>query len=377
MAQADVDTIVIGGGVVGLAAARALAAVGRDTLVVEACDGPGQGASSRNSEVVHAGIYYAPGSLKARLCVAGRAALYAYCESRGVPHRRCGKLLVAAHDGQRDQLLAIQARARANGVELTLLNRAGLAVLEPEAAGIAALHSPETGVVDSHALMLALQGDAESLGATFAFRAPVVGGRVLNEGVEVVCGGDAPMTLLARRVVISAGLSAPRVARSIDGLAAGSVPRAWFAKGSYFALARRSPFTRLVYPVPEPGGLGVHLTLDLAGRARFGPDVEWLDVEDPRAIDYRVNPSRAGVFYNAIRRYWPGLRDGDLAPDYAGVRAKIVGPGVADADFLMHGRAEHGAKNVLALYGVESPGLTSSLALADEIVRRLADEEQR
>jgi L-2-hydroxyglutarate oxidase LhgO len=377
MAQADVDTLVIGAGVVGLAVARALAATGRETLVIEACDGAGQGASSRNSEVIHAGVYYAPGSLKARLCVAGRGALYGYCASRGVAHRRCGKLLVAAHERQREQLLSIQTRARANGVKLALLDRAALNALEPEAEGVAALYSPDTGIVDSHALMLALRGDAEAQGATFAFRAPALGGRVRDDGVEVSCGGDAPLTLLARRVVIAAGLSARRVARSISGLAQASVPRAWFAKGSYFALARRSPFTRLVYPVPEPGGLGVHLTLDLGGRARFGPDVEWLDVEDERAIDYRVDPSRAGVFYDAIRRYWPGLRDGDLMPDYAGVRAKIVGPGVADADFQLHGSAEHGAKGVLALYGVESPGLTSSLALADEIVRRLDDEEQR
>jgi L-2-hydroxyglutarate oxidase LhgO len=293
-----------------------------------------------------------------------------------VPHRRCGKLLVAAREAQQEQLFAIRARAHANGVELALLGRAALAALEPEVAGVAALHSPETGIVDSHALMLALQGDAESLGATFAFRAPVAGGRVREDGVEITCSGETTTTLLARRVVIAAGLSAPRVARSIDGLAADSVPCARFAKGSYFTLARRSPFTRLVYPVPEPGGLGVHLTLDLSGRARFGPDVEWLDLEDERAIDYRVDSSRAGAFYHAIRRYWPGLRDGDLAPDYAGVRAKIVGAGVADADFLLHGRAEHGAKGVLALYGIESPGLTSSLALADEVARRLDDEER-
>ncbi|HEY8579811.1 MAG TPA: FAD-dependent oxidoreductase, partial [Beijerinckiaceae bacterium] len=307
MAAADIDTIVIGAGVVGLAVARAAALAGRDVVVVEAAGAPGQGASSRNSEVIHAGVYYPPGSLKARLCVEGREALFAYCAARGVPHRRCGKLIVA--DGaQRDRLLAIQARAAAAGVALDLLDAAGLAAMEPAVRADLALHSPWTGIVDSHALMTSLRGDAEAAGASFAFRTPVLGGRARGDGIELRCGDAAPMTLLARRVVIAAGLSAPRVARAIEGLRPETVPRAWFAKGSYFALTRRAPFTRLIYPTPEPGGLGVHLTLDLAGRARFGPDVEWLEVDDERAIDYAVDPRRAGAFAAAIRRYWPDIR---------------------------------------------------------------------
>ena len=308
-ASPDIDVLVIGAGVVGLAAARALAQAGRQVMVAEAARSIGTGVSSRSSEVIHAGVYYPPGSLKARLCVAGRAALYAYCASANVAHARCGKLIVAG-EGQGAQLRAIAERARANGVELEALEGAQARAMEPALACAHALHSPHTGIVDSHGLMLALQGDAEAAGASFAFGASVEGGRARAEGIEIAFGGADAFTVLARTIVLSAGLASPRIARSIEGIEPQSVPRAYFAKGSYFSLARRSPFSRLVYPVPEPGGLGVHLTLDLSARARFGPDVEWLDVSDDRAIDYAVDPARAERFHAAIRRYWPDLRDG-------------------------------------------------------------------
>lgn len=362
----DIDVLVIGAGVIGLATARALAAAGRQVMVVEAARGVGTGVSSRSSEVIHGGIYYAPGSLKAHLCVTGREALYAYCESRGVPHARCGKLIVAGR-GQDAQLRALAERAHANGVDLRLLDGAQARSLEPQVECALALLSPNTGIIDSHALMLALQGDAEAAGASFAFGAPVEGGRATAEGFEITFGGEEAFTATAGRVVLCAGLSSPRIARSIEGLRPESIPRAWFAKGSYFSLARRSPFSRLVYPVPEPGGLGVHLTLDMGGRARFGPDVEWLDVSDEREIDYTVDPARAGRFADAIRRYWPGLRDGELVADYSGVRPKIVGPGQPDADFVIQDERTHGARGFIALYGIESPGLTSALAIADYV----------
>jgi L-2-hydroxyglutarate oxidase LhgO len=373
---ADLDVVVIGAGVVGLALARALALAGRDVTVVERESAAGCGVSARSSEVIHAGIYYAPGSLKARLCVAGRRALYDYCESRGVPHKRCGKLIVA-HAAQADSLGAIAARAQAAGVELTRLDGSHARALEPDLSCALALHSPHTGIVDSHALMLALQGDAEAAGVVFAFNTPVIGGRASDERATLVFGGAEPFEASARVIVIAAGLSAPRVAASIAGLSHGAIPRAFFAKGSYFTLAGRAPFSRLVYPVPQAGGLGVHLTLDLAGRARFGPDVEWLSAADESEIDYRVDPARANAFYAAIRGYWPGLPDGALEPAYAGVRPKIAGPGAPDADFLVLGPQEHGAGGVFGLYGVESPGLTSSLAIADHLARIIEPGAER
>ena len=362
----DADVLIIGAGVVGLAVARALASAGREVLVVERAAGIGTGVSSRSSEVIHAGIYYPAGSLKARFCVDGRKALYAYCGEHGVPHARTGKLIVA-NARQKPQLAAIARRACANGVELALLTGAEARALEPELDCAAALYSPETGVVDSHALMLALRGEAEAYGATFALGAEMIGGRVAACGVELRFAGDETFTLSAHAVVICAGLSAPRVARAIDGLPPATVPHAAFAKGSYFSLARRAPFGRLIYPVPEPGGLGVHLTLDLAGRARFGPDVEWLDTNDEAEIDYAVDPARAERFTAAIRRYWPGLQDGELVPDYSGVRPKIVRAGEPDADFMIHDERVHGVNGLVALYGVESPGLTSALAIGEHV----------
>lgn len=368
----NVDCVVVGAGVIGLAVGRALAIAGREVVILEAETGIGRGISSRNSEVIHAGLYYPPGSLKAQTCIAGRQMLYRFCEDHGVPFRRCGKILVAADAAQRPQLLAIQARAEANGVTgLALVERADLSRLEPALVGRLGLLSPATGILDSHAFMLALQGDAEAHGAALAFGAPLVRGEVRTRALVLEIGGAAPTKIAARHVVLAAGLAGPRLARTIAGLDPATIPRAYFAKGNYFSLTRRPPFSRLIYPVPEPGGLGTHLTLDLAGRGRFGPDVEWLPTGDDRALDYAVDPARATKFCAAIRRYWPDLGEGELVPDYSGVRPKIVAPGAADADFAIHDRNVHGVDGLIALYGIESPGLTASLALAQRVTRRL------
>ena len=376
MDSADIDCLVVGAGVIGLAIGRALAMAGREVVIVEAESGIGRGISSRNSEVIHAGLYYPPGSLKARACVAGRQMLYRFCEDHGVPFRRCGKILVAADEVQRAQVLAIKARAEANGVsDLALLERAELARLEPALAGDVGLLSPSTGIIDSHGYMLALQGDAEAHGAVLAFAAPLERARIRDNTIVVTIGGPAAMEISARHVVLAAGLASPRLARTIAGLDPATVPQAYFAKGSYFSLSRRPPFSRLIYPVPEPGGIGTHLTLDLAGRGRFGPDVEWLATGDDRDLDYAVDPARSAKFYAAVRRYWPDLADGDLVPDYSGVRPKIVAPGAPDADFTIHDRSVHGIDGLLALYGIESPGLTASLAIAEIVAGRLLGEE--
>ena len=367
-----VDAVVVGAGAVGLAVARELALRGRETIVLEATAGIGNGTSSRNSEVIHAGLYDAPTSLKARLCVAGRRLLYPYCEARGVGHRRCGKLVVAATPAQVELLRAIERRAVGNGVEgLRWLNGAEARELEPALHGEAALLSTATGIVDSHALMLAYLGDLENAGGALVVRSPLESAVTRGDGFVLRVGGDAPLEIEAGVLVNAAGLHAQEIARRIDGLDAALIPRAWFAKGNYYALAGRSPFTRLIYPVPEPGGLGVHLTLDLAGQARFGPDVEWLDVDSPDAIDYAVDPGRSAAFYAAIRRYWPALQDGALAPAYSGVRPKLQGPGGAASDFMLQGPETHGVAGLVNLYGIESPGLTASLAIAAEVVRRL------
>ncbi len=362
-----VDCIVVGAGVVGLAAARALALAGRETIVLERAEAFGTETSSRNSEVIHAGIYYPTGSLKAALCVAGKHALYRYCAERGIAAPACGKLILARDEGQFDALAALGRRADANGVaDLIWLDRASVRQREPALRCAAALLSPSTGIIDSHAFMLSLQGDAEAAGALFAFLSPLEGGKAGEEGIALEVGGREPMRLLARAVVNSAGLWAGDVARSIEGLPAASVPRHYFAKGSYFTLSGPSPFRRLIYPLPEAAGLGVHVTLDLAGRARFGPDVEW--VED---LDYRVDPRRAEAFYGAVRRYWPDLPDGALQPDYAGIRPKLQAPGEAPRDFVIQGPAEHGVPGLVNLYGIESPGLTAALAIAERVAALL------
>ena len=366
----SVDCVVIGAGVVGLAVARSLAGRGREVVVVEAQAAIGSETSSRNSEVIHTGLYYPPGSLKARLCVQGREALYAYCGERGVPHRRCGKLVVATRAEQQPALQRIAERARASGVnDLQWLDARQARALEPQLACEAALLSPSTGIVDSHALMLALLGEAQDGGAMLALKSPVLSARKAAAGLELDVGGDEPMTLCARHVVNSAGLHAPRLATRIDGLQARHVPAAHACKGSYFALAARAPFARLVYPVPDEAGLGVHLTLDLAGQARFGPDTEWLPQGEP--IDYAVDPRRASGFEQAIRAYWPALPAGSLVPAYAGVRPKVVGPHEPAADFVVQDAAVHGVDGLVNLFGIESPGLTASLALGEFVADRL------
>ena len=362
-----VDCIVIGAGVVGLAVARRLAQAGREVLVIEANQAIGMETSSRNSEVIHAGLYYPTGSLKARLCVTGRSALYTYCEERSIAHRRCGKLIVATSDAQRDRLAAIHAQALANGcTEVIALTARQAQAIEPSLSCVAALSSPMTGIIESHALMLALQGDAENAGALFAFNSRVTGGGADAQGIvlQVRSESDEDMELEADTVINCAGLRAVHVATQIDGLDKRTIPTAYFAKGNYYSLAYKAPFSHLVYPVPEPGGLGVHLTLDLGGQARFGPDVEWLDNAND-AIDYMVDPQRADKFYREIRAYWPDLPDASLQPAYAGVRPKISPPNMPAADFLI---TSHRNLHYLGLYGIESPGLTAALAIADHVI---------
>jgi L-2-hydroxyglutarate oxidase LhgO len=366
-----IDCAVIGAGVVGLAVARKLASQGREVIVIEHHPAIGMETSSRNSEVIHAGLYYPGGSLKARLCVEGRDALYAYCEQRAIPHRRCGKLVVATSDAQLDKLAAILAQARANGChEVVSLNGQQAQALEPELSCVAALSSPATGIIDSHAYMLSLQADAENAGALFAFDSTVISG-VAAAGeiiLQAASGDGAEIELAASTVINCSGLWAPRTAHSIIGLDRHDIPVPYFAKGNYYSLAAQAPFSRLIYPVPEAGGLGVHLTLDLGGQARFGPDVEWLDgVTDQ--IDYAVDPKRADKFYREIRAYWPALPDASLQPSYAGVRPKISPAGAPAADFLF---ATHGNPRYLGLYGIESPGLTASLAIADHVAHLIA-----
>jgi L-2-hydroxyglutarate oxidase LhgO len=361
-----VDAVVVGAGVVGLAVARALALQGRDVVVLEAQDAIGTETSSRNSEVIHAGLYYPTGTLKAALCVQGRERLYAYCAERGIAHRRCGKLIVATDDAQLPSLHALRRQAHANGVaDVVALDADDAHAMEPALRCVAALHSPSTGIVDSHGLMLALQGDAEAHGAMLALRSPLRAARITDAGFELDVGGDEPMQLAARTLVNSAGLHAPALARRIHGLDPRCVPAAHRCKGSYFSLAGRAPFSRLVYPMHDSAGLGVHLTLDLAGQARFGPDTEWLADDAP--TDYRVDPRRGDAFHDAIRRYWPGLRDGALAPAYSGIRPKVVGPGEPAGDFILHGPTQHGVPGLVNLFGIESPGLTASLAIADHV----------
>lgn len=373
-----VDCLILGAGVVGLACARELASRGREVLVLESTERFGSGISSRNSEVIHAGLYYEPGSLKATLCVRGRELLYRYCAERHVAHRQCGKLVVATTEAQRPRLAAILDRAQANGVhDLRLLDATEARGLEPSLACVAALHSPSTGIVDTHGLMLALLGDAERDGATLVLDTPVAGGEIGRDGILIETGGTAPMRLAARTVINATGLAAPSLAARLRGLDPALVPQARYAKGSYFSLRGKAPFSRLIYPVPEEAGLGVHLTLDLQGRARFGPDVEWLDFapgEPPAGLPepacYRVDPARGARFVDAIRRYWPALPDNALDPDYAGIRPKLD---TASEDFRIDGPSRHGVPGLVNLFGIESPGLTASLAIAEHVAKMLSD----
>jgi L-2-hydroxyglutarate oxidase LhgO len=364
-----VDVVVIGAGVVGLAVARALALAGREVWVLESEGSIGSGISARNSEVIHAGIYYPQGSLKARLCVQGKQMLYGYCAERGVAHRRFGKLLVATSLAQMGELQQVQARALANGVDdLQLLSTAEAIALEPALHCHGALLSPSTGIVDSHGLMLALQGDLENAGSHVVVNTAVERVALSPTGRHEVLTHDGTC-LAAHAVVNAAGLSALALARCFEGLAAHHVPQEFFAKGNYFSLAGRAPFQRLIYPLPEPGGLGVHLTLDLGGQAKFGPDVQWVD----DATDYAVDPARGAAFYAEVRKYWPGLPDDALQASYAGIRPKISGPGEAAADFCVQGPQTHGVPGLVNLFGIESPGLTSALALGEMVSALLKD----
>jgi len=359
----DIDCVVVGAGVVGLAVAREMALAGHEVLVIEAGEAIGIGTSSRNSEVIHAGIYYPPGSLKAQLCVEGRHALYAYCDSHGVSTRKTGKLIVAKDEVQVRQLEVLLERGLVNGVEdLRLLDREQALALEPALECIAALYSPSTGIVDSHTLMWALQGDAEAAGTTIAFYSPLISAQVTADGFLLNVGGAAPMALSCRLLINAAGLKAPALARRMEGLAQQTVPRDYLCKGSYFSLAKRAPFTHLIYPAPEAAGLGVHMTVDLGGQARFGTDTEWVEAED-----YRVDPSRANAFYAAIRSYWPGLPNNSLQPGYSGIRPKISAPGEPASDFLISSERLHNLPGLINLFGIESPGLTSCLAIAKRV----------
>ena len=359
---AIVDTIVVGAGVVGLAVARACAVAGHDVLILEGERHFGSWTSSRNSEVIHAGIYYPAGSLKAELCVEGRRRLYQFCRDFHVPHRQCGKLIVATSERQVPELEGIAAAAAANGVDdLRYLTGREAAALEPHAPCAAALLSPSTGIIDSHGLMLAILGDAEAHGCQLVCNTRVERITASGDLWEVwVDGSDDPVC--ARQVVNAAGLAAQGLAARTEGLAPHHVPPLFLARGVYFTYAGRAPFERLIYPVPEPGGLGTHLTLDLSGQARFGPDVEWID-----AIDYAVDPGRQPKFEAAIRMIWPGMDPSRLSPGYAGIRPKLSGPGAPAADFMISGPDDHGLPGLVNLFGIESPGLTASLAIADRV----------
>jgi L-2-hydroxyglutarate oxidase LhgO len=359
----QVECVVVGAGVVGLAVARALALQGREVLVLEAGNAFGTGTSSRNSEVIHAGMYYAPGSLKASLCVQGREMLYDYCEARGISHRRCGKLIVATTPAQVAQLQGIAEQALRNGVDdLALLSGDEARQLEPQLVCEAALLSPGTGIVDSHGLMLALLGDVENAGGVLALNSPLEGALVSSSGIQLHAADGT--RLLARTVVNAAGLHAPALAARFAGLDQRFVPQAFYAKGNYFTLATRAPFSHLIYPVPQAAGLGVHLTLDLGGQAKFGPDVQWVESPD----DLMVDPGRGDAFYAEVRKYWPGLQDGALLPGYAGIRPKISGPGAPARDFVIQGPRDHGVPGLVNLFGIESPGLTSCLAIGQRVV---------
>ena len=362
------QVLVIGAGVVGLAAARAAARKGHEVAVAEAANAIGTGISSRNSEVIHGGMYYPTGSVRARHCVRGRRMLYEFCASHRVPHRKCGKLIVATSAAELDKIQSLANQGRANGVEgLELIGGNAARVLEPELSCIGALHSPETGIIDGHGLMLALRGGLEDAGAAIAFNTPVIGAARKGARWAVHFGGRDGGEFEFDALVNCAGLGAQSVARSIEDYPASRVPRQFLAKGNYFTYAGRPAFTRLIYPTPVVAGLGVHVTLDLAGRMRFGPDVEWIEREH-----YDVDPKRAATFYERIRTYWPGLPDGTLAPDYSGIRPKLTGPGEPAADFIIDAPAQHGLPGLVQLFGIESPGLTSSLSLAEEIAGYLS-----
>lgn len=361
------DCVVIGAGVIGLAAARAIAKKGREVFILESTEGIGNEASSRNSEVIHAGLYYPTDSLKARLCVQGRNQLYQYCEDSGINHSRIGKLVVATDESQTPKLRQIESQAKINGVEdLRVLDRSEVHALEPDLRCEAALFSPSTGIIDSHGLMECLLADAEDQEAIIALGSPVAGGHIRSDGIVLEVGGSDPMNILCRTVVNCTGIHAADVARSMEGFPEETLPRISMCKGNYFTVSGNIPFSRLIYPTPSQSGLGIHLTFDLAGQARFGPDSEWVE-----KIDYLIDEDRTEMFYEAARRYWPDLPDGSLHPGYSGIRAKLSGPGEDAADFLIQGPDDHGVSGLVNMLGIDSPGLTASMAIADEVARIL------
>ena len=368
----QVDCVVVGAGVVGLAVAREMALQGRETILLEREDSFGTISSARNSEVIHAGIYYPKDSLKAKLCVKGNRLLYEYCHSHQVSTRPCGKLIVATDTSQLDALQAILYKAQNNQVpDIKMISGAQAIAMEPQLRCEAALFSSSTGVVDSHGLMLSLLGGFEDAGGMVAYQSPLLSARPIGNnavgGFELTIGGADGMTIQTKLLINCAGLSAPALAQKIEGLSKDQIPKAYFAKGNYFSLSGKSPFSRLIYPIPEPGGLGVHLTLDMGGQAKFGPDVEWLDIEEESQINYTVDPQRGEGFYAAVRQYWPGLKDGALQADYSGVRAKITPPNAPAGDFYFEGPQQHQLQGLFNLYGFESPGLTSCLATAGHL----------
>ena len=365
----QVDCVVIGAGVIGLAVAREMALQGRETIMLERENAFGTISSARNSEVIHAGIYYPKDSLKAKLCVQGNRLLYEYCRDHQVATQPYGKLIVASDETQIDDLRAILYKAQNNGVpEIKMISGDEAKALEPNLECSAAILSSSTGIVDSHGYMLSLLGGFEDAGGMVAYQSPLLGAKQIGNnaenGYELQIGGADGMQIQTKFLINCAGMSAPAVAQKIEGLSKDQIPKTYFAKGNYFSLSGKSPFTHLIYPIPEPGGLGVHLTLDMGGQAKFGPDVEWLDIDQEEQIDYTVDPKRGDGFYQAVRRYWPGLKDGSLQPDYSGVRAKIVPPNAPAGDFCFNSPQEHGMQGLYNLYGFESPGLTSSLAIA-------------
>ncbi|MBU3615438.1 NAD(P)/FAD-dependent oxidoreductase [Polynucleobacter sp. Latsch14-2] len=368
----QVDCVVIGAGVVGLAVAREMALQGRETILLERESAFGTISSARNSEVIHAGIYYPKDSLKAKLCVEGNRMLYEYCRTHHVATQPYGKLIVASDESQLDDLQAILYRAQQNQVpEIKMITGEQAKAMEPELHCAAAVLSASTGIVDSHGFMLSLLGGFEDAGGMIAYQSPLISAKPIGDnakdGFELEIGGADGMKIQTKLLINCAGMSAPAIARKIEGLSQEHIPKAYFAKGNYFSLSGKSPFKHLIYPIPEPGGLGVHLTLDMGGQAKFGPDVEWLEIDEESQIDYTVNPKRGDGFYEAVRRYWPGLKDNALQPDYSGVRAKIVPPNAPAGDFCFNTPKNHGLEGLFNLYGFESPGLTSSLAIAKHL----------
>jgi L-2-hydroxyglutarate oxidase LhgO len=364
-----VDCVVIGAGVIGLAVAREMALQGRETILLERESAFGTISSARNSEVIHAGIYYPKDSLKAKLCVEGNRMLYEYCRTHHVATQPYGKLIVASDESQLDDLQAILYKAQQNNVpEIKMITGEQAKSMEPELSCSAAVLSASTGIVDSHGFMLSLLGGFEDAGGMIAYQSPLISAKPLGanaqDGFELEIGGTDGMKIQTKLLINCAGMSAPAIAKKIEGLAKEQIPKAYFAKGNYFSLSGKSPFKHLIYPIPEPGGLGVHLTLDMGGQAKFGPDVEWLEIDEENQIDYTVNPKRGEGFYEAVRKYWPGLKDNALQPDYSGVRAKIVPPNAPAGDFCFNTPRDHGLEGLFNLYGFESPGLTSSLAIA-------------